>query len=117
MASIECFCSFERLCDCYVRVKLKSADGNPVFQKFGFVVRSGKEERLLPGAPDFYSIYDSDINAWLNIESNWCVDGDSWRDGEKYLRCDKSNIFNFDKSFYKKVPTPAPEGKKCLKRY
>lgn len=94
--SLECVCDFSRLTTCYIKANLRSKSGARVVQKFAVVLRSGKEERLISGAPDLYCDYSVDAKSWLDIESGWRDSCGVWRDGEVFVAADKPEMFSFD---------------------
>ncbi len=82
-AKIECFAGFERFSTCYIKATVKNSCKEP--QMFGFLIRTGKEETLIPDAPDVYAPYNPSISEWTALESTFSYDGTVFRDGEYYL--------------------------------
>ncbi len=80
---VECFASFERYSTCCIKATVKNNSAEP--QKFGFLLRTGKEETLICGAPDVYMPHTPDIDAWSALPSTFSYDGKIFRDGEYYL--------------------------------
>ena len=97
-AEIECFTDFSRLASCHVRVTLCPIGDGGACEKIGFIIRTDKEEKLISGAPDLYCPYESGFENWLNSKSDWQFKDGLWRNGDAFLACDKSELFDFDES-------------------
>ncbi len=82
-AEIETFASFERCSTCYIKAVAKN--NSEKIEKFGFMIRTAREDVLVPGAPDLYESYRSNPEDWKNAASTFKYDGKVLRDGEYYL--------------------------------
>ncbi len=80
---IECFSSFERCPTCYIKVSVKNNSADA--KKFGFLLRTGREDALILDAPDVYAPYNPDVAVWKALPSTFSYDGEVFRDGEYYL--------------------------------
>ena len=82
-AKIECASRFERRPNVYIKITLKNEKSHPVCEKFGFILRTGAEAKLVFGSPDVYAIYNPDISVWKGADSTWSYDG-IWRDNDRF---------------------------------
>lgn len=80
---LETFTSFERCPTCYIKAVVKN--NSDTAEKFGAMIRTGKEGGLVHGFPDVYESYSPDIDVWNNLPSTFSYDTKVLRDGEYYL--------------------------------
>ena len=85
-ARIETVSNIGRKPTCYIKVMLKNSGKDTVKECFGFMLRTGKEKKLVFGSPDVYYPYAPDINVWKNEKSTWSKVNDSlFKDGERFI--------------------------------
>lgn len=84
--ALETFAACQRLATCYVRLTLTNKSDSPLNEKFGFVLRTAQEKKLLFDAPDNYGIYAPKLDDWLELPATWVQEGDIFRDGERILK-------------------------------
>jgi len=83
---IEAVSSIERAPTCYMKITLKNPGKEAVEEKFGFLIRTGREKKLVFGAPDVYYPYAPDINVWTEEKSTWNrIDDNLFTDGERFV--------------------------------
>ncbi len=80
---IETFASFERCSTCYIKAVAKN--NSEKAEKFGFMIRTAREDALCFAAPDVYESYKSNLDVWKGAPSTFKYDGKVLRDGEYYL--------------------------------
>ncbi len=85
-AELECVTDFVRKPTCFIKATIKNETDKKVCQKTGYILRAGKESELLYGTPDVYSVYNPNINVWLEKENTWSFDG-VWKSGEYFVTC------------------------------
>ena len=71
ITSIEAFCDTARKSTCFVRVRVKNETGKKASHRLAMLLRQGRENALVFGAPDVYKSYAPDINIWKNIISSF----------------------------------------------
>jgi len=86
---IETFCNIDRKPTCFVKIILENKENTAVSEKFGIIIRSGREKQLVYGSPDVYVSYAPDVNVWKETKSIWKIDRSDdmllIRDGENYI--------------------------------
>lgn len=80
--TVEALCDTCRRATAYLKVTFENPGDVPVTRQVGFLLRSGKEEKLIPGAPDLYRHYAPDVQVWKDLPATWRQEGDHYRDGE-----------------------------------
>lgn len=96
--NIEAFCDIKRKSTGYAKITLKNTSKNESREKFGFLLRTGKEKSLIFGSPDLYYPYNPDIEVWKNYESTWAkTKNNTFSDGERFVRIQGAS-FNWDNS-------------------
>ncbi len=97
-ANIETVCDIGRTPTCYIKVTLKNNTENKVTEKFGFLLRTGAEKKLIFGSPDGYYPHNPDIEVWKKSESTWNKVNDSlFTDGERFVGVNGAS-FEWDNS-------------------
>ena len=91
ITSIEAFCDTARKSTCFVRVRVKNETGKKASHRLAMLLRQGRENTLVFGAPDVYKSYAPDINIWKNIIS-------SFREKNEHLYYDEDVFVLFDSS-------------------
>ena len=84
--TMETFATCERLATCYVKLTLTNISDAVVNEKFGFVMRTGLEKKLLFDAPDNYGIYAPKLDYWMDLPASWTQEGDVFRDGARTIQ-------------------------------
>ena len=69
--ALETFAVAERCSTCYVKLTLTNRSDTPAEDKFGFVLRTAQEKKLLFDAPDNYGIYAPKLDDWMDIPASW----------------------------------------------
>lgn len=72
---LECACPFDRKPSVYGRLTLRSKTGKAVCDKLGFLLRTGKEQKLIFDSPDVYDFYTPTLDNWYKTEATWRFDG------------------------------------------
>ena len=93
---IEAFSSFERIPDCFFELTLTNRTDHTVTDKFGFLIRTANEYKLIKHAPNHYRHYATDIQAWNGLLATWTQDGNILRDGERAIIIDSDHSFTLD---------------------
>ena len=83
---LETFATCERYSVCYVKLTLTNKSDLTINEKFGFVLRTGKEKQLLFDSPDNYGFYAPKLDYWLDLPATWTQDGNTFRDGNRTLK-------------------------------
>ena len=96
--TLETFATCQRYSTCYVKLTLTNEGDAPLHDKFGFVLRTGKEKSLLFDAPDNYGFYAPKLEYWMEIPATWRQDGSVFRDGERILKTCGDLCFALDES-------------------
>ncbi len=94
---ITAFCDTERKSTAFVKMTVKNQSDKPLSEQVGFLLRTGKEQELVFGAPDVYASYAPDVEVWKKAESTWKKTDTEYRDGEYFLRAEK-DWFEFDEA-------------------
>lgn len=84
--ALETFAVAERCSTCYVKLTLTNRSDTPAEDKFGFVLRTAQEKKLLFDAPDNYGIYAPKLDDWMDIPASWTQEGSVFRDGERTIK-------------------------------
>lgn len=93
--TLECVSPHERKPTLYAKLTVRSATGEDVSEKLGFILRDGMESELIFGAPDVYGIYAPRVDAWLNTESTFIADC-GFRSGECFLELTGAEGLEYD---------------------
>ena len=91
---LECLCDYSRCPSAYIKATV-IADGKDASGKLGFMLRRGKECKLIFSPPDVYAIYEPKIESWKNLPADWSFDG-LWRSGEYFFASDSADLFEFN---------------------
>ena len=94
--TVECASPFERKPTLYGKLTVRGNKGQDVSEKFGFMLRDGKECELIFGAPDVYGIYAPTVEAWLDTAATFSLDG-GFRSGECFFELTGADTLEFDK--------------------
>ncbi len=94
--NIETFSDIGRKPNCYVKVSLCNNSKETITDKFGFLLRTGLEVKLVNGAPDLYNSYSPDIAVWKEHENTWNYENSVFRDGETFVSCKTDLPVSFD---------------------
>lgn len=84
--AIETFATCQRLSTCYVKLTLTNQSSTALHEKFGFVLRTGLEKKLLFDSPDNYGFYAPKLDYWMDLPATWTQDGNIFRDGERTVK-------------------------------
>lgn len=82
--SVEAFCDTARKTDAYAAFTVTNPSQQP--ERFGLLLRTGLESRLIFDAPDVYKSYAPDVQVWRDEPATWKQEGRFLRDGEAYLK-------------------------------
>lgn len=93
--SMEAFCDTERKTSAYAVFTVSNPSEKP--ERFGLLVRTGLECKLIFDAPDVYKSYAPDVQVWKDTPATWKQDGDLLRDGEAFLKVFAEN-WSFDEA-------------------
>lgn len=96
LCSVECVCPFDRLPTLYAKLTVKGVNSEPISDKFGFMLRTGKEEKLCFGAPDIYSSYNPEISAWNEVEATWTKTESGFKCGDAFLHLEGAESLEFN---------------------
>lgn len=96
--ALETFAVCERYSTCYVKLTLTNRSDFPVREKFGFVLRTAQEKKLLFDSPDNYGVYAPMLDYWEDLPASWVQDGSVFRDGERTLKTSGDLKFILDGS-------------------
>lgn len=80
----EAFCNIDRMASAFVRYTVTNTCDKE--NRFGLMVRTGLESKLVFDAPDLYKSYAPDISVWRETPAEWVLDGDLVRNGEYFLK-------------------------------
>ena len=92
----ETFCSIEKSPVCYIKVTLSNLTEKAVAEKFGFLLRTGKECDFVVDAPDVYVPYNIDMEKFKNIPVTWNKNGKSFSDGKYCINISGECDFSWD---------------------
>lgn len=92
---IEGFSDFGRFPICFIKVRVENNTASRDRTALSFMLRTGKEAKLVFSAPDVYDSYQSNMAEWEEIPSTWSYDGTLFTDGERQLRKMGDMDFNF----------------------
>lgn len=81
---MEGLCDTQRKTSAFLKLSLSNTGGIP--EKFGLLVRTGLECKLIFDAPDVYKSYAPDVQVWKDTPATWYVDNGIFRDGEYFLK-------------------------------
>jgi len=95
---LETFATCERLSTGYVKLTLTNQRDVAVKEKFGFVLRTGLEKKLLFDAPDNYGFYAPKLDYWMDIPATWKQEGGTFRDGDRRIKTCGDLHFQLDES-------------------
>lgn len=95
---IEAFSSFERIPNCFFELTLTNLTDHTITDKFGFLLRTANEYKLIKHAPNHYRHYATDIQAWHSLQASWTQDGNILRDGERAIVIDSEHSFTLDEN-------------------
>ena len=93
---IEAFSSFERVPNCFFELTLTNRTNHTVTDKFGFLIRTANEYKLIKHAPNHYRHYATDIQEWHRLKGSWKQDGNILRDGVRAIVIDSEHSFTLD---------------------
>lgn len=88
-AKLECVTDFVKKPTGFARLVLKNDTEDTITERIGYLVRSGKEHKLIFGSPDVYASYAPDVNTWHTAPVSWTYDG-IWHSGEYFVSCSDS---------------------------
>ena len=80
----EAFCNVQRRASAFIRYSVTNTCGRK--NRFGLMVRTGLESKLVFEAPDIYKSYAPDVLVWKKTAAEWMLDGDLVRNGEYFLK-------------------------------
>jgi len=75
---------FGRKPSLFARASFSCEGGQPETREFLVLLRSATEEALVHSGPDLYSIYEADVEKWLDIPADWARSGDTFRSGDRF---------------------------------
>ena len=78
---MEAFCDTARKATCYIKVTVTNRAPYRARERFGLVVRSGKESKLVYGAPDGYCSHYPEVAAFRYTPNTFVRCGNILRDG------------------------------------
>lgn len=93
---IEAFCDTVRKCSCYIRYTVTNRASYRARERFGLVVRSGKEQALVYGAPDGYCTHLPEVAAFLYTPNTFAQNGTLLRDGMIFVRLQTAAELSYD---------------------
>jgi hypothetical protein len=82
---MEAFCDTARQSTCYIKVTVTNCSPYRARERFGLVVRSGKESRLVYGAPDGYCSHYPEVSAFKYTPNTFVRCGNILRDGMTFV--------------------------------
>lgn len=94
--TIEAFCDTERKSSCYIRYTVTNRAPYRATEKFGLVVRSGKEQALVYGAPDGYCTHAPEVAAFLYTPNTFAKNGTLLRDDMVFVRLQNEIELTYD---------------------
>lgn len=69
--TIEAFTDIGRKPTCFLKITLTNPTSEAIRERFGLLLRSGKEAELVFASPDVYASYLPDIQDWKNMAPSW----------------------------------------------
>ena len=82
---MEAFCDTARRSTCFIRITVTNKAPYRAAERFGLLVRSGKERKLIYGAPDGYCTHAPEVAAFRATQSTFVKSGDILRDGMTFV--------------------------------
>jgi hypothetical protein len=82
---MEAFCNNRREASCFVRIRITNKASYRAFERFGFLVRRGKEKELVFGSPDEYVSYAPEIATIKHTPATFSYDRGVLRDGAYFV--------------------------------
>ncbi len=82
---IEAFCNTERKATCFVKVTITNRAPYRARERFGLVIRSGKERKLVYGAPDGYCSYYPEVAEFRYTPNTFIRCRNILRDGMTFV--------------------------------
>lgn len=82
---MECVCDIRRRPACYTTFQLTNHSDRAVSDVMWLLPRTGREDHLVGTEMDGYAHYDSNVNNWGFIPSNWRREGDLLTDDNYFL--------------------------------
>ena len=83
--TIEGYSNFGRTPTCNIKVLVENNRITEETAKFGFMLRTGKESKLIYEAPDVYASYNPDIETWRNTPATWTHSDGLFTDGTREI--------------------------------
>ncbi len=84
-ADIEAFCDTVRKCTAFIKLTVTNRSNHRARERVGIVVRSGKEQKLVYGAPDGYCTHAPEVAAFTYTPNTFVKNGNILRDGLTFV--------------------------------
>ncbi len=107
--TVEALCDTERQPTAFLQVTYENTADAPTTCRASFLLRTGKEAVLIPGAPDLYCHYAPDVGVWQALPATWRQEEDLYRDGAYVATLTGDIPFAFDAPngvLYADIPLP-----------
>ena len=82
---MEAFCDTARKSTCYVKIKVTNTSSLRATERLGIIVRTGKERKIVSGAPDCYCSHDPEVSAFRYTPNTFYRNGNILRDGMTFV--------------------------------
>lgn len=82
---MEAFCDTVRKSTCYIKVTVTNASPIRAAERLGLIVRTGKERKIVYGAPDGYCSYYPEASAFRYTANTFVKNGNILRDGMTFV--------------------------------
>ena len=96
-AELEAFTSFELRPTCYMKLRVKNETDGQVDESVGMLLRTGKECELIPGAPDIYQSYSTNLDFWLSLPATFKKNGGLFRDGDYFVHINRPSRLKYSR--------------------
>lgn len=94
--NIEAISNICRKPTCFIKVTLTNTTENTLSDTFGFLLKSGPENKLVFGSPDVYKSYNPDIKELDEFSNTWENVNGVLKDSEKFVNVNSELDFVFD---------------------
>ena len=93
---MEAFCDTARRSTCFVKITVTNKAPYRAVERFGLLVRSGKERKLIYGAPDGYCTHAPEVSAFQMTPNTFYKSGNILRDGMTFVGFRSDVPLNWD---------------------
>ena len=98
LLDVEAFCDTNRKSTCFVKIKVQNTAPYQASEKFGLVLRSGHENKMIHGSPDEYVSYTPEVSEFKALAPTFKRDGNVFTDNDVFVNIKTDLDFEFDEN-------------------